>query len=343
MNRKNSIYLQLAIWLSLYIVYLFSSESNDKFDTPEISATIRIILNVVFFNVFYYYVMPFYFNGQRKMFNILLPLIFLGFILINIGIDFALHMNVKTFVHDGKMVTKHKPWQFIVLPPFFIGLSLFGCAASIKGINEYEKKKLEQEEAHSKKVEAELQLLKSQINPHFLSNTLNNIYGLSLTNSPMTSDAILRLSGMVNFILHECHKEKVLLQDDITFIKDYIELQMMRMPKNMHIKVDLPQNIDGRLMIEPMVLITFIENAFKHGVTAIAEATIEIEIKLFEKLLILHVCNPIFEKASSNLNPTGIGITNTKQRLEQVYGENYTLKFRKDNGMHDVTLEIKLV
>jgi two-component system, LytTR family, sensor kinase len=186
-------------------------------------------------------------------------------------------------------------------------------------------------------------LLKSQINPHFLLNSLNNLYALALTAPEKTPDAILKLSEMVAYILYECDKPKVALDHDLRFIENYITLQRLRLPPNATVQVQLPTSPVPEKVIEPMILISFIENAFKHGLTTKIPCEISIIIKLMGNHLSLWVENIILPpKLSQNGNVSGIGLSNTRQRLLHSYPDQHILSITHDNQKHIVDLQIDL-
>lgn len=193
------------------------------------------------------------------------------------------------------------------------------------------------------RIEAELILLKSQINPHFLLNSLNNLYALALTNPVKTPDAILKLSEMVAYILYDCNKPKVALSQDLNFIENYIALQRLRMPPNAVLRVDIQVSGTMEAYIEPMILISFIENAFKHGLTTKHPCEIGIFIKVSERQLYLEVENQVLPaKMAQNGQVSGIGLSNTIQRLDHNYPGRHTLNIENDGIKHIVKLEISL-
>lgn len=200
--------------------------------------------------------------------------------------------------------------------------------------NQNEKKALEN--AH---LNAEVNFLKSQINPHFLFNTLNSIYSQAHQKSEHTEYSILKLSELLRYMLYESGESKVPLERDILYLNNYIDLQRMRMSK----KVMIHYNVEGQLegnTIAPLLLITFIENAFKHGISYMKASVINIDIKIFEKTLTLLVSNPITE--SNSFTNGGVGLKNVARRLELLYAGNYLLDIVHNDHLHIVNLKINL-
>ncbi|NMB99876.1 MAG: histidine kinase, partial [Thermoanaerobaculaceae bacterium] len=151
-------------------------------------------------------------------------------------------------------------------------------------------------EIQNQKLTAELALLRSQINPHFFFNTLNTIYSLASKKSDLTTDAILKLSGLMRYIIYHSEQPFVFLKDEIEYIKNYLDLQKLRFQKNVNIQF----NISGKLanqVIEPMLLLPFIENAFKHGIDYSRACQIVISLEFASDQLILYVENPMIVKS----------------------------------------------
>lgn len=200
--------------------------------------------------------------------------------------------------------------------------------------NQNEKKNLEN--AH---LNAEVNFLKSQINPHFLFNTLNSIYSQAHARSEHTESSILKLSELLRYALYDSGEDQVDLERDIRYINNYIELQRLRLSSKIQLGYSVQGDMTGKT-IAPMLLISFIENAFKHGISYTYASAISIHISIFEETLTLTVVNPLIEKDS--FAPGGLGLRNVKRRLELVYPERYELDIRRENDQHIVHLKLKL-
>lgn len=189
--------------------------------------------------------------------------------------------------------------------------------------------------------ESEVKLLKSQIHPHFLFNTLNNLYSLSLEKSEKTPDLIIRLADLLSYIIYEGNAEKVPLSKEIEFIKSYVELQRVR-----YESCDIALNINGETInkfIAPMILHTFIENSFKHGADKdTGEPWIEITISAREDSLHMAVVNSIKNFSEGNNSKTGIGISNAMKRLELQYQGKHELIINRSDNMYTVNLRLDL-
>ena len=186
---------------------------------------------------------------------------------------------------------------------------------------------------------AELAFLKSQINPHFLFNSLNNIYSLAYQKSEKTPEAILKLSEIMRYMLYESNEDKVELSNEIRYLENYIELQKLRFKDNIYIKFEINGDPLG-LMITPLVLISFVENAFKHGIATDSENPISIVLNLSDGKLLFHVSNI---KSAMNKDITGgIGLQNVQRRLSLIYKDQYCLQIDDNNDIYTCELYLNL-
>lgn len=196
------------------------------------------------------------------------------------------------------------------------------------------------QQAEREKIQAELSFLKAQINPHFLFNTLNGIYSLSIKKSEKTSDAIHQLSSIMRYVINEGHNDYVNLGQEIDYINDFIALHKMRFASNIH--VDYKISIENKdLKIAPLLLISFIENAFKHGISAEENCLIKIHITQKNNTINLITANGIFDDEDENIEEkTGIGIENTLKRLNLLYPNKHNISI--SNLLDDYTLDLKI-
>jgi sensor histidine kinase YesM len=216
---------------------------------------------------------------------------------------------------------------------------LIGVTALAYFINYYERER-EMNDLKADQLQLELDYLKAQINPHFFFNTLNNIYSLALDKSPFTAPVVLRLSEMMQYVMRDSGISKVMLEQEIDFIRNYVNIERIRFSD--HISIDLKQEGEtGKLLIEPLLLIPFVENAFKHGVREEPEnGYVNILILISKKNFTLNVKNSIAETKTDNKN--GLGLQNVQKRLSLLYPGKHTLRLDKTDSTYDVTLELKL-
>ncbi|QES88160.1 sensor histidine kinase [Rhizosphaericola mali] len=192
-------------------------------------------------------------------------------------------------------------------------------------------------------LQAELSRLNAQINPHFLFNTLNSIYALSIKNDASTSNAILNLSGLMRYLIKDVSAQRIPLQKELDYIFNYIELQKARLGNTVNVIYEL-NGKPRHNRIAPLILITFIENAFKYGINpTIKMGEIIIKINILDNKLEFYISNTIMEIPNKKMESNGIGVENTKARLQSIYPGQYHLNIQNRNNEFKVSLSIDLV
>lgn len=218
-------------------------------------------------------------------------------------------------------------------------LIVFFLSTIMRETSELYKQERKRKDMEKEKLVSELSFLKSQVNPHFLFNSLNGIYALAMKKSDITPTAVLQLSDLMRHMLYESEKESIDLEKEIKYLENYIDLQRLRLPKDANIEFNVNGKIKGK-QIEPMLFIPFIENAFKHGVVSHG-VDIRINIDIKDNVLNMEVTNKI-STAKSKDSVSGVGLTNVKKRLDLLYENNYKLDFDKANGVFVVNLKLNL-
>ncbi len=220
---------------------------------------------------------------------------------------------------------------FIVV---FVGL--------LKFVVEWVELEARKKEIENEKLTAELNFLKAQINPHFLFNTLNNLYYLAYTKSENTTEVIAKLSQMMRYMIYDSNHAKVLLTKEIEYIESYISLERLRLNNQIPIELKVEGNV-STVLITPFILITFLENAFKHGVTNNNPgAWVKISLKINEKECLYTVSNSKIASAQAdNGGKSGIGLQNVHRRLALSYPDQYELNV--DDQPDTYTVQLKLI
>ena len=213
----------------------------------------------------------------------------------------------------------------IALVMWGVGLLLHSVAIRMTGSwYRTEAARQQLEHAHT---EAELQNLKSQLNPHFLFNTLNNIYSLIQIDAERAQQAVHDLSCMLRYVLYDSSQSTVPLREEIRFLRDYIELMRLRLPRHVELEVALPEE-PSSAPIAPLLFISLVENAFKHGVSNEQPSRIAIDIAESEGRLVYRIRNTSFPKAGdSDRSGSGIGLQNLSKRLEMIYPGRYNFVY----------------
>lgn len=218
---------------------------------------------------------------------------------------------------------------------FFMLLMIIFFSLTIKIRNRWRK-------AEKERLNAELSYLKAQINPHFLFNTLNSIYSLAIEKSDYTPTAVVKLSGMMRYVITDAAKDFVSLEKEINYIRDFVDLQKIRFGET----VDVDFTVSGDKLgkkIAPLLLIAFIENAFKYGVNPEEKSAIFVSIEVFDSKIKLIVRNKKVNSLANGDLSSKVGIENTMSRLNLIYANRYKLKFDDTDNEYKVELTIELI
>lgn len=207
---------------------------------------------------------------------------------------------------------------------------------------QYYRRQQENLTLREQKKSAELNALRNQLNPHFLFNTLNNLYALAIKKSDQTPEVIAKLSEILDYILYRCKKSFVPIEGEVNLLQNYISLEKVRYGQR--VAITFNTNIERNLEIAPLLLLTFLENAFKHGVAQEIElATIDINLKTSANQIDFEICNSVSaHKGSTAQNASGIGLVNVKKQLQLLYGSHYQLTVKDLGSEFKVRLIISL-
>jgi sensor histidine kinase YesM len=205
------------------------------------------------------------------------------------------------------------------------------------------KAEMELRELEAKQAQAELNMLKSQVNPHFLFNSLNSIYSLILSRSEIAADTVMKLSDLMRYLLESSQKRKVLVKHELDFLQNYIDLEKIRLGKKAKVNCEFNGDLGGKI-ISPLLLIPFVENCFKHGIGVNpADNVIDISIQVGENILILRTSNNIAPKRIGVASKkTSTGIENVIKRLELLYSKRHQLEIKEDETRFFVNLKIDI-
>ena len=193
------------------------------------------------------------------------------------------------------------------------------------------------------KLATELKFLKSQVNPHFLFNALNNIYSLSVVQAQQTPESIMQLSEILRYMVYDSNEEKVPLKSEINYIENFVDLQLLKDSRGMNVELDLDKSA-SHLMVAPLLFIPFVENAFKHSkIENLKDGFIKIQLKADNKKITFHVVNSIPENNFNKDDVGGVGLENTIKRLNLLYPDNrHDLKINQTDKQFEVILNITL-
>lgn len=329
--KKRQLAIELVAWL-IFIVFptvVFSTIqpfiANGNINPPLIGIVILHLLLIGFYYFNYYYAIPrFYFTGKIRQY-VMLMLACLLFLILVMQVDpnfnplLSVHMKAGRFIFIFSIVVR-----FIMI--FLLSM----------GISNYNRLK-QTEQEHLK---TELSYLKSQINPHFLFNTLNSIYSLSVKKSDAAPESITKLSSIMRYVITEAKNDFVPLDKELNYVSSYVELEKLRLTPKVNLNYKISGNTGGR-QIAPLIFIPFIENAFKYGVSTSENSSINITIEINGDTLLLNCSNTILASRQKKEH-TGLGIENSKKRLSLLYPGKHMLNISDGPAEFKVNLVLAL-
>ena len=255
------------------------------------------------------------------------------------------------------ILIKKQPYEFTNFLVFNTFTYLFILAASIAYRMVLDKIKTDKllQERENENLKTELSFLRSQVSPHFMFNVLNNMVALARKKSEQLEPSLIKLSSLMRYMLYETDEQKVPLEKELEYLQSYIDLQQQRFGKHVNVRTSF-EEIDGSYSIEPMLLIPFVENAFKHGTGLIENAVIDIELKAKNHILNFTVRNKyndhfevkfhnqiaVVQAAEQKDKTSGIGLSNVERRLNLMYAKNHSLLITKKDGWFSVSLQLNL-
>jgi sensor histidine kinase YesM len=222
------------------------------------------------------------------------------------------------------------------------GNTVAGFAGTIKLLKYWYQKKRENELLQKEKLAVELHLLKAQLHPHFLFNTLNNLYSHIINDSRESGNIVLQLSDMLSYMLYDCKAERVPMEGEIRMLKNYMDLEKLRYGSRLDISFKVT-GVEPGQMLAPLLLLPFVENAFKHGASQeLEQAWISVSVSVRANELSMKVINPLPVHAEPARKEAGIGLANVKRRLSMLYPDSHSLKISRDDELFVVALKLPL-
>jgi two-component system, LytTR family, sensor kinase len=340
-SKWNRILLHVLFWIGyicfFFLQYTFFGEKMDYASTAaSLSLTALIDIGASYFTV--YFLLPkFLFKKKYWQFGVIF--FFSASLAIILQRVFMYYISYPYFYTES-MSKAGTFWHINPFYTFFNIYTVVGFFTAIKLLKYWYQNQQTKAELENKNKTSELALLRNQLNPHFLFNTLNNIDSLIMTNPAKASDAIIKLSDIMRFMLYDTSTDVVPLEKEINYLKSYISLQQMRLKEPGFVKVDIEGNCMGK-NIAPMLFIPFVENAFKHGYKNVSSPGISIRLQCQKDSINFEVTNHIDQSGETNKdNTAGIGLANTKRRLELLYPDRHILSIDKKNGQYKSQLTI---
>jgi two-component system LytT family sensor kinase len=355
------------IFLSLPVLFLASGPSNLSNNRPFIFLDILLFFGCYFFLFYFntYFLIPKLYLGKQYFLYfliVLLMLVVIGFLkpfsrlLANPHPDqlaFAMEHHSPVEKHFPLPAPENSfdpglrpgppseggPLSTFDIVSIFLFLMFLAFSIATEVLRQLRSAEQRAMRAEADKTHAELSFLKAQINPHFLFNTLNNLYTLAVKKSEDTAESILKLSNIMRYVTNEVITDFVSLESEVECIKDYIDLQRLRVSKNTSIDFSISGPLEPH-MIAPLILMTFVENAFKYGISNHEESSITIRILAEARSITFNCENGLFPLRIVSIGH-GIGIANTRQRLNHLYPGKFLLATEEKNEKFIVLLILK--
>lgn len=348
-RRNISLLIQILVWALLALLLLVFPPL-----TMEVTLPIQFwIKQAILFGL---YLGAFYLNALLWVPKLLLPNKIGWFVLATvataIGVVVLIYLvevglNVPQRVHQAfhpgsNEAGPRNPPVHVLIAVFVTTLVVLAIGTSITTVQKWQKDSQLRQLLEQEKISTELSFLKAQINPHFFFNTLNNIYALTMINIESARQALHTLSRMMRYVLYETPSGTTLLSKELVFIEDYIQLMQLRLTDKVTVTFRKPSPVN-EVMIAPMLLLPFVENAFKHGVSAISPCHIQIIIQQQDSKLHVEVSNTIVNERQLMLEDSnGIGLVNTRRRLDLLYPDKYSLAVNETTPENEYQVALTL-
>ncbi|MCK9422183.1 MAG: histidine kinase [Bacteroidales bacterium] len=332
-SKPSALWIHILVWLAFFMIPLLFFESAAGRERFMIMGWFIQLLMLFYFYYNFSYLIPRFL--LQKRIGLYVFLLFLGLIVVSI-------LNILFVLGTSGIIERHHPfnlWRTATFP-VYPAIMAFALSSAVRIIMEYFQNERQKKEMESEKLAAELAFLKSQVNPHFLFNILNNICSLARKKSDSTENAIIKLSQIMRYMLQDSKDETVGLEKEVEYLQNYIELQRLRISG----KVKIIFTVEGQpehFSVAPLLLIPFVENAFKHGVSYQDEAEIIINLSALGNTLVFTVENKIFgNREEFSDQGSGIGLKNVIRRLDLLYPGKHELTILDKNNCYKIDLVI---
>lgn len=337
-----TVLLHVAAWTLFFsLPYLLTSAYSNSKPRPEenaVSENSRLIFSiimdatwVIFFYINANFIIPGLLYRQKYIKLFFVELLVLSYLITQSALLNRLLMNAQPF-----------SWGKHIMFNLFAFLLIGSASTAYEMTRDRIRADKLIKDKENENLKTELSLLRSQVSPHFMFNVLNNMVALARKKSDLLEPSLIKLSSLMRYMLYETNDEKVSLEKEIDYLNSYIDLQMQRFGKNVTVNTCF-KNIDAAYQIEPMLLIPFVENAFKHGTGLMESAPIEIELSAKNNDLHFKVRNR-YDPSSTEIkdHSSGIGLTNVVRRLNLLYHNKHNLLITKEDNWFNVSLQINL-
>ena len=336
MFKGRGIY-HILFWVMLLCALMLLEDRHQGFVFLLSNELVNLIfyMVIVYFNLLY--LVPNYLNRER--FLTYIGLLLLATLIITPIKVIIFYIKFASFPQAQRDLVDNQQWHFLLT--FFIA----GSSTIFKIISDWARQLRAQQELENQTMQSELRFLRSQINPHFLFNTLNNLYALTLKKSDKAPEIVIKLSDIMRYMLYECNEKRVLLSKEVNYLQNYLDLERLRQGDNVNIKFHIIGKV-GSQKIAPLMFIPFLENSFKHGLNnQIAKGFVNIQLQVDEEQVNFFIENskPDAPPPQVHRRSGGIGLVNVRRRLDLLYPKQYDLTIDDTPTTYAVNLHINLV
>jgi two-component system, LytTR family, sensor kinase len=341
LTRKRIIW-HASFWLSVFLYHwlVYGALNDHEYQGYFYWAILNtlILATATYFAIFVL-IEKYFLTGKRNEFYLIGTSALIGFTILRRVLNYFIIF--KAYFQDKCRL------PIFYLPKLLVegfGIAMIaGMGIMFYFINKWSQERQANQQLQNEKLAAQMELLKSQVQPHFIFNTLNNIYSLSFTNPSLTSEMIYRLSGLLSYMLYDSKNQFIPVDKEIEYINHFIKLQQLRFGNRLDIAMNVYNDLKG-IKIPPLLVLPFVENCFKHGINNELDTSwISIDFSANEKELKIKIENSIGESiAQENNDKSGIGIENVRNRLDILYPEQYSLKIIPSENTYLVVLRLPI-
>ncbi len=332
--------LHIIVWLFVFsIPFLLQGPRDGKKEMPDWMQHPYFVISYIFRNLIW--ISIFYFNAKFLVPRYLYHKKNGSFIAAHVFTYFLVAIAFY-FIQRAMYPQEIFSWRAHFIFNLLLYLFFFFSSTMYQLIGDRAETDKHNKEKETENLKTELSLLRSQVSPHFMFNVLNNMVALARKKSDVLEPSLIKLSSLMRYMLYEADEDKVQLEKEVEYLQSYIDLQKQRFGKNVQVNVHI-NAFDDQYEIEPMLLIPFVENAFKHGTGMIENAEITIDLKAQDRMLYFSVRNK-YDPDSQEVKDksSGIGLANVKRRLNLLYARHHEINISGKDAYFTVELKIKL-
>lgn len=321
MNKRIQILIHVAVWLVMFLSPMMFINHGRGITSSQFLVMCTVPLSfIVVFYMNYLWLTPHHFTRGHHRFYIVVNAV----VIVILGIWVHLWVTYMHTLYDPDFrETDHWLTIGFILRDIFNLTIAAAVATTIRLAMRWQKAETARKDAEAAQMDAELSNLRSQINPHFLLNTLNNIYALTAFDQSKAQDAIQELSKMLRYILYDCQQPMVPLKDEVSFLENYVNLMRLRLPETVEVTFQ-SSVVNPQMAVAPMVFISLVENAFKHGISPTEPSFVHIDIQADQQQITCDISNSNHPKTAADHSGHGIGLQQVQRRLELAYPKRYT-------------------